>query len=194
MLDMKRPDVVRAADVQAPTRTAGLGLSSRRRWTGALAVTLSLGFAFMNANTASAAGGIYVKTDILRNWETGRCLDSNSVGQVYTNPCDQGNDYQRWTVVYKGHSAFDEVQIVNKATQRCLYSNDYPSLVLATVPCEGVGAGQTPGAGQVWGADGSGWDNVQLKKRQWCLDSNRGGSAYMQDCNGGNYQHWKLGF
>ncbi|SHH89993.1 Cytolethal distending toxin A/C domain-containing protein [Streptomyces sp. 3214.6] len=166
---------------------------SRRWWAGALALVLSLGFAFMNANPASAAGSIYIKTNILRNWETGRCLDSNWEGQVYTNPCDQGNDYQTWTVVYKGHSAFDEVQIVNKATQRCLYSNDNPALVLATVPCEGVPAGQTPGAGQLWGADGSGWDNVQLKRAWWCLDSNRGGSAYVQGCNGGNYQHWKLG-
>ncbi|MDX2678969.1 RICIN domain-containing protein [Streptomyces sp. NY05-11A] len=166
---------------------------SRRWWAGAFALVLSLGFAFMNANPASAAGSIYIKTNILRNWETGRCLDSNWDGQVYTNPCDQGNDYQTWTVVYKSHSAYDNVQIVNKATQRCLYTNDYPALVLATVPCEGVPAGQTPGKGQLWAAVGSGWDNVQLVGAEGCLDSNRGGSAYVQGCNGGNYQHWKLG-
>ncbi|WP_329222385.1 ricin-type beta-trefoil lectin domain protein [Streptomyces sp. NBC_01485] len=194
MVEMKRPDAGRPADRQTANRASGPGLMSRRWWTGALALALSLGFAFMNANSASAAT-YYRYVNLLRNWETGRCLDSNAVGQVYTNPCQQGNDYQTWTVVYKARMDHDIVQIVNKATQRCLYWNDKPALVLATVACE-VSWTQDPSASLLWRAAGSSWDNVQLTDihASKCLDSNRGGSAYMHDCNGGGYQHWKLGF
>lgn len=45
------------------------------------------------ASTSSTAQwGAYQIVD----QQTGRCLDSNENGDVYTNFCDQNNDYQAW--------------------------------------------------------------------------------------------------
>jgi hypothetical protein len=36
--------------------------------------------------------GIYNLKDVA----TGRCLDSNASGSIYTNPCQPTNEYQQW--------------------------------------------------------------------------------------------------
>lgn len=166
---------------QVSTRTA-----SRRWWTGALTLAMSLGFATLSAGPASA----YVGPDLLRNWETGLCLDSGpgdegGRGQVYTNPCQPGNDYQTWNILYQGHDGHDIVMIQDKATGLCLSRQ----LDVSTLPCNGAAADQR------WLAVGGGWNNVQLKSSGSgaCLDSNRNRDVYTLGCNGGGYQAWKLG-
>jgi serine/threonine-protein kinase len=63
----------------------------------------------------------------IKDEETGRCLDSNAAGDVYTNPCQApGNAYQDWywgAGSYSDHSMFTDV-----ATSRPLWGldNDYP--------------------------------------------------------------------
>jgi hypothetical protein len=53
------------------------------------------------------------------NVATGRCLDSNHAGDVYTLGCNGGN-YQLWRVEYHGTSAGE---LRDVATGRCLDSN-----------------------------------------------------------------------
>ncbi|MER5432110.1 ACP synthase [Streptomyces sp. NPDC002588] len=156
----------------------------RRGWAGILAFGLSLGLTFLSASPASA----YVDPNFLRNWETGRCLDSNAAGDVYTLPCQQGNAYQTWRMVFQYVNQYDVVEIQNQATWLCLTQNFYGEL--ETAPC---GEDRS----QLFYGVGSGWDNVQLLNVLYstqCLDSNYAGSAYLLTCNGGGYQHWKLGY
>ncbi|KND28198.1 hypothetical protein IQ63_33835 [Streptomyces acidiscabies] len=80
---------------------------------------MSLGALFMSTTPASA----YVGENFLRNWETGRCLDADNTGSIYTLPCQQGNAYQTWEPNYIRHSTYDMVQVKNKATGRCLHVN-----------------------------------------------------------------------
>ncbi|MFI6252227.1 RICIN domain-containing protein [Streptomyces sp. NPDC051016] len=154
-----------------------------------------MAFSFANTSSASALTlGDVIGTNFLRNWATGRCLDSDASGNVYTNPCQQGNDYQTWTLTFVGHVGYDIVQVKNQATGRCLYWGNldgarYPY----TSDCFPGAAAYTL---MTWLGVGSGWDQVQFKTRQegLCLDSNSSGSAYMLGCNGGGNQLWKLGY
>ncbi|MER5432107.1 ricin-type beta-trefoil lectin domain protein [Streptomyces sp. NPDC002588] len=162
---------------------------ARRGWAAALAVGLSLGLSFIGASPASA----YVGSNFLRNWATGLCLDSNSKGEVYTLPCQQGNDFQTWEPIYVLHTSNDVVQVKNKATGWCLYRNPLDGS-LETYPCDDVSVGVS--WNQRFDAIGSSWTKIQLKN--WfggnCVDSNASGSAYLLDCNDGGYQQWRLGY
>lgn len=182
MLDASRTDKQHMTEPSS-------GRSARRRWAGALVLPLALGFSVLNTATASA--DTVIKTDLLRNWATGRCLDSNSGGDVYTLPCQSGNGYQTWSVVYLYHSDYDVVQIKNKATGRCLAQ---ANSAIGTAPCAGYN--DWGYELQLWSGVGTGWDKVSLRSVAWntCLDSDSAGSAYSFACNGGGYQKWKSGF
>ncbi|MER5432109.1 ACP synthase [Streptomyces sp. NPDC002588] len=160
---------------------------ARRGWAAALAVGLSLGLAFITASPASA----YVGSNFLRNWATGRCLDSNADGDVYTLPCQQGNDYQTWEPIYLGHTSSDLVQVKNKATGKCLQYNSYDGRLI-TYWCEDT---WPKSANQTFYAEGS-WTYLTLRNdlSKTCVDSNAAGSAYFLGCNGGGYQQWRLGY
>jgi len=175
-----------AETAQESTRTA-FGRFARRSATATLAVGMSVGALFMATTPASA----YVGENFLRNWETGRCLDADNSGSIYTLPCQSGNAYQTWQPVYLRHTSADEVQIRNKATGRCLHVNGNGALT--TYWCDDSG---NPSFNQRFLANGSSWDNVELKNSLFgsCVDSNRDGAAYANGCNGGGYQKWKLGF
>jgi len=72
----------------------------------------------------SESGGKYTFYS-LRDKATGRCLDSNAAGQLYTNPCQApGNPYQDW--YDHGYYQGDDVTYVawsDLATTRALDSN-----------------------------------------------------------------------
>ncbi|MGW0949270.1 RICIN domain-containing protein [Streptomyces sp. NPDC002623] len=162
----------------------------RRATTALLALAVSMGFLFLNAGSASAINsGDVIGKNFLRSWQTGRCLDSNSNGDVYTLPCQQGNQYQTWEIKYQGHDTWDIVSIKNSATGLCL----------ATHPDYGFLATSCSTAYIYWYGMGSGWDNVQLARASWphggyCLDSDYAGDAYATPCGDNDYQHWKLGY
>ncbi|MDX3381823.1 ricin-type beta-trefoil lectin domain protein [Streptomyces niveiscabiei] len=171
---------------QAPVRTS-LRHFARRGSTAALAVGMSVGALFMSTTPASA----YVGENFLRNWETGRCLDADDTGSIYTLPCQQGNAYQTWQPIYVRHDTYDVVQVKNKATGRCLHVNAHGALT--TYWCDESG---NPNWNQRFAAKGSGWDRIELTNVLFntCVDSNHAGAAYVTGCNGGGYQKWKLGF
>ncbi|RBQ18461.1 xylanase [Spongiactinospora rosea] len=119
----------------------------------------------------------------IRSWKTGRCLDSNFKGEVYTQPCNapHTNRHQYW-IFTGGH-------LKNDATGRCLDSNGDGRLY--TLPC------QWPNTWQDWEAQqGRARDVaiIQNLRTGLVLDSNEGGGAYTHRRNGGFYQDWKLGF
>ncbi|SHN29730.1 ricin-type beta-trefoil lectin domain protein [Streptomyces yunnanensis] len=75
------------------------------------------------AGTAGTAqANTYQYNVMLQDYATGYCLDSNG-GDVYTNPCQPGNPWQRWNVVsYDGSVGgyYDRVQIVHRKEGNCL--------------------------------------------------------------------------
>jgi hypothetical protein len=142
-------------------------------------------------------------TTIWRNYRTGRCLDSNDAGHVYTLGCNGGN-YQNWRVEYftslDCEPAYGECypiyRIRNAQTRRCLDSDFNRSLY--TSPC------QDPNLWQKWEVDawtdGQNRQVIQIKdvRTSWCLDANvpEGRPYASGNCYRGwpGYQDWKAGF
>ncbi|MEZ7005478.1 RICIN domain-containing protein [Streptomyces sp. AD55] len=93
-----------------------------------LLASLGVGCAALGvlATPASAAPQVPFK-----NVATGKCLDSNGAGKVYTLGCNGGN-YQRWTVRESGAGV---VVWKNVATGRCLDSNGAGNVY--TLGCNG---------------------------------------------------------
>ncbi|QNP68350.1 RICIN domain-containing protein [Streptomyces roseirectus] len=168
-------------------KTSFLGRFARRGSTVALAAGMSVGALFMSSTPASA----YVGENFLRNWETGRCLDADNEGSIYTLPCQQGNAYQTWQPIFVQHTSYDVVQLKNKATGKCLHVNGGGALT--TYWCDESGV---PSSNQRFAAKGSSWNQIELVNDLFrsCVDSNYAGAAYANGCNGGGYQKWKLGY
>src|SRR5262245_23564069 len=87
----------------------------------ALAVAAALPLPSLTASRATAAPtpGTYLGTYTLKNLATGKVLDSNFDGDVYTLQ-PNGGWYQRWKAY---ESTFGTRVFVNVATGRCLDSN-----------------------------------------------------------------------
>ncbi|MGW2637466.1 RICIN domain-containing protein [Streptomyces sp. NPDC001348] len=189
IVDMQGVGEDRAGSALAPTRPRALGLLTRRGWAAIVSLGLALGLSLVNASPASA---YTLGPNFLRNWETGLCLDSNAAGSVYTNPCQFGNNYQNWVVVYDHHTTYDVVKIMNVATRLYLYWS--PTKPITN---EYVNSG-TPNYPQLtWLAKGSGWDNVELSDvdgKNLCLYGTRANGALMDLCNGSGFSKWKLGY
>ncbi|WP_326554219.1 RICIN domain-containing protein [Micromonospora sp. NBC_01813] len=132
----------------------------------------------------------YVGTNYLRNWATGRCLETNQSGQVYTNPCTLpvgSNPNQSWTPRRVGHDGYDIVILTNVATDRCLLNVD---IVVAHYGCENVNLPNF-----AWGVKADPWYQMVLENEAGnCLDSNHAGQAYLHACNWGGHQKWRFGY
>nr|WP_240956531.1 ricin-type beta-trefoil lectin domain protein [Micromonospora sp. HNM0581] len=129
----------------------------------------------------------------LRNWRTGRCLDANDRGYVYTLPCSmpvKSNRYQLWRPIHQGSlDGRDLVILQHVKTGNCVQANTGGFTALSQ--CNSAQSTQWKVAG------GSDWYQVTLVNRfsGQCLDGNVQGSVYGHACIAGNgYQQWRLGY
>ncbi|MGW1764336.1 RICIN domain-containing protein [Streptomyces sp. NPDC002073] len=89
-----------------------------RASTGAAAVLAALG-ATLIAAPAAHADPTNGSAQHIRNEQTGRCLDSDQDGKVYTKPCTANNSYQQWYTTYLNGTDY-YLTIKNTATGMCL--------------------------------------------------------------------------
>ncbi|MER5742641.1 MULTISPECIES: RICIN domain-containing protein [unclassified Streptomyces] len=142
-----------------------------------LVAIVGLGCALVGAVSVPASAGPQVQ---FKNVATGRCLDSNDAGRVYTLGCNGGGN-QHWTV------RLDDTgggELKDVATGKCLDSNGAGDVY--ALGCNG-------GGNQRWTPRESGagvvvWKNVATGK---CLDSNGSGRVYTLGCNDGGNQRWR---
>lgn len=130
---------------------------------------------------------------VIRNWETGRCLDSNPDGAVYTSPCTANNDYQRWSVELLVDDHANEIMMNghNVVTLTDVATGQSHQLGSRSPYGPEVGTSNSPY--NYWVSNGPDWQHVQLVNSQLgtnCLDSNYNGDVYLNSCNGGGFQQW----
>jgi hypothetical protein len=177
----------------------------RRRWhaaaaTAAAVVAVAVAGTMPALAAPAASAGI---SSILKSppilWspqdaQTGRCLDSNAAGNVYTSPCQApGNSYQDWIrtayqVPLPGFYDVISYSLEDAGTGRCLDSNANGNLY--TSPCQAPGNPY-----QDWVLNGAlipGSRSLLDGVTGLCLDSNANGNAYTLPCNGGNFQNWLI--
>ncbi|MEU6348021.1 hypothetical protein ABZ896_01680 [Streptomyces sp. NPDC047072] len=185
-----------------------LGRFAHRAWIAALALGVSVGLTFIDSGSDSLVNtgsdsqlqpGDVIKTDFLRNWETGRCLtaDPNFKILVRTEPCGSpGDPSQTWSLVYSGHiDSGDTVQIKNQSFGLCLFYDIFNSRTTIAGKCMGdLDSGAI--TGQHWVGIGEGWDKVELRNTAvgTALDSTAAGAVGLNPPNGGGNQKWKSGF
>ncbi|MFD6566744.1 ricin-type beta-trefoil lectin domain protein [Micromonospora profundi] len=125
-------------------------------------------------------------TGQLKNKATGRCLDSNSQGDVYTLPCNGGR-YQRWnyTRYYSDSTPYWDFKLKNDATGRCLDGNAQGEVY--TRPCQSWNEYQS-WHGPVFNSSHRYIDSQKTKRN---LDSNAAGNVYTNPRTDNNdYQQW----
>lgn len=90
---------------------------------------LALILAALTAAPANAASHLWIRNMVGDDF----CLDSNSVGTVYVNPCQRGNAYQKWQHWNGGWAR-------NVATGRCLENPAFSINAIRTRSCAYTGA------------------------------------------------------
>lgn len=127
---------------------------------------------------------------IIRNWATGRCLDSNRAGSVYTLGCNGGN-YQKWRIQPVGRSTAGNLELLtywvkNAETGLCLTAD---ASSVYTSWCDANNQYQR------WHFPSyEGWKRIELRQYLFlgsCLDSNHAGNVYKLGCNRGGFQMWR---
>lgn len=182
-------------DVKDPTASR----SRRRTWprvTVWRVVALAAVFASLMAFAPMNARADANQLTILRNWQTGQCLDSNETGAVYEGTCD-GRNSQTWFVLWThqvdsaGHYI---VEFEDNQTGLCLTTENESTssgggnvLPVFTTSCN-----NSSGQSWLWYGDSTVGQYHNLAN-QACLDNN-GSAVYALTCNGGGYQDWRQGY
>jgi serine/threonine-protein kinase len=161
-----------------------------------------MSFGLMASAPASAQ---YWWTTHFQNWATGRCLDSNSNGDVYTLPCQWGNPWQTWEIRSWGQWGPNGLyhELKDNASQRCLGSYGFNQWEERTGDCSNWGANFN-GMKDV---RGNNWGGVQFVTynfyadpypyyspgywHSYCTDATGGFYAQEWECNWGGYQTWR---
>jgi Ricin-type beta-trefoil lectin domain len=156
--------------------------SSRRRGLTAGAAILGTTALTVGLTVAPAsAGSTYQQTGTWQDYQTGLCLDGNSSGAVYTNPCN-GDAYQKWGVWLTTDNTNN---FQSQQTGLCLDSN-YAGAVYADA-CNSNDTYQ----GWTEGGEGPGV-TIQDFQTGLCLDSNYAYAVYADACNWNDtYQNWE---
>ncbi|MYR55761.1 hypothetical protein GTY54_05705 [Streptomyces sp. SID625] len=155
-----------------------------RKALGGVAATAGAAALLLTGTTATAhaAGGPGGGVWRLQNAQTGRCLDANGTGGVYTSSCSTTAASQRWEY----HVVNGKIQLKNTSSARCLKPTTPFSLILETRPC-GIDANEL-------------WDEVFVSGKLRlvspggnALDSDAKGKAYLNQYGPDNpYQQWYL--
>ncbi len=117
----------------------------------------------------------------LQNDATGRCLDSNAEGRVYTLACN-GGSFQKWNMVLVPNTS-NFYEMKNVATGRCLDSNEQGNVY--AIACNG-------GPYQKWIVTlrTNGRRSISNRATGRLLDSNAQGNVYTLPSNLSRYQLW----
>ncbi|WP_181792847.1 RICIN domain-containing protein [Streptomyces sp. WELS2] len=121
----------------------------------------------------------------IRNEQTGRCLDSDSQGKVYTKPCTSNNPYQQWNPT--------SVNRVNLWTFRNVATGLCVTRVSDTTVRAMICAGSEY-APQTWDFNTAARTNALLNV-SLALDSDSDGNVYLRPQTQNNrYQSWLFGY
>jgi hypothetical protein len=146
----------------------------------------------------TAAPALADGTTILRNWQTGVCLDSDYGGDTFVslNNCNFGTS-QQWNITtVSSYLGLPVVAIQDTQTGLCLTSSySWPgssqAIPLFTSQCS-AGSGYLPT--QLWIESGNSYMGQYMNDATaQCLD-NSGTALYTLTCNGGGYQNWRQGY
>ncbi|MFF5393069.1 hypothetical protein ACFY5H_32905 [Streptomyces sp. NPDC013012] len=138
----------------------------------------------MFAAPASAADPWDGARQSIRNEQTGRCLDSDLQGKVYTKPCTSNNPYQQWKTTTVNHVNLWTFK--NEATGLCVTRiND---TTVRAMEC-----GNSGYAPQNWDFNTAARTNALLNV-SLALDSDNNGNVYLRPQTQMNrYQSWIFG-
>jgi Ricin-type beta-trefoil lectin domain len=158
-----------------------LRINPRRRLQIGAAAFAVLSFGALLAGPAAGTASAAATWRII-NAQTGRCLDSNYFGSVYTGPCNGGN-YQEWNIYVNatGHTAIQDAQ-----TGLYLDSNDAGNLYTDS------GNGDNYQSWNELYPNSNGWFAFQDAQTGLWLDSDNAGNAYTKTGNGTLYQSWEV--
>ena len=118
--------------------------------------------------------------NFIRNWATGRCLDGNHAGDLYTSPCQFGNYYQQWAYSVFRAGTPPIYAFRNTQTLRCITGS-------RTSPCSRITEQDVQRTGTKYKF------RMIKRNKNVCVDSNAQGQVYLLPCQAGNdYQSWRF--
>jgi hypothetical protein len=147
-------------------------------------VVVGLGLAVPQAASAAPVAETRVESTVgvtegpirIRNRATGRCLEGNHGGHVYTAPCNQSS-YQGW-IYTPGSNGWATIK--NWQLNWCLDGNNGRV----------YGLGCNGGNYQKWVFHRSTSNRIGHNATPTYLDGNHEGSVYLSPANNGEFQKW----